>query len=261
MSQWIEVRGPPARGAPPLLLSKLRPDRTLQPVSSTLVSVVIPVLDERGEIERSLASTVAPGVERIVVDGGSADGTPRLAASLGAERVIEAPRGRARQMQAGALEARGSVVLFLHADTRLEPGWLEELGGCMGDPGVSGGAFRLAFESGRPVYRMLEAGVALRCRALRLPYGDQGLFVRRELLEAAGGVPHTPIFEDLDLVQRVRRGGRLALLRSRAWTSARRYESNGVVRQVARNAVGLAAWRLDVDRERVAAWYRARPTR
>jgi hypothetical protein len=152
-------------------------------------------------------------------------------------------------------------VLFLHADTRLDPGWERSLRCALRDPRVGGGAFRLAFESPRSAYRVIEAGVALRCRLLRLPYGDQGLFARRELLLEAGGVPPAPIFEDLDLVARIRRLGRLALLRERAWTSPRRYEQNGVLRTVVRNNVALSAYLLGLDRERVARWYRGQVRR
>ena len=225
------------------------------------MSVVIPALDEQSQIERALSSTRLPRVERIVVDGGSTDGTSETARFLRAEKVIHALPGRAAQMDAGLREARGEIVLFLHADTRLEAAWLSQLAEAMTDPATAGGAFRLGFDRAGWIYRLLEAGVWLRCRMLRLPYGDQGLFVRRKLLLEGGGVPRTPIFEDLDLVERIRAAGRLVLLPARAWTSTRRYECNGLVRQLARNLLGLGAYLLRLDRDRVAAWYRARPAR
>ncbi len=225
------------------------------------MSVVIPALDEKATLVRALESTKLEGVERIVVDGGSTDGTAEAARGLGAERVLGSAPGRARQMDAGYREARGDAVLFLHADTRLDAGWAEALTRALGDPRVAGGAFRLRFDSPRRIYRVIEAGVRLRARLAGLPFGDQGLFVRRALLDESGGIPAVPIFEDLDLVRGIRRAGRLALLPQRAWTSPRRYERNGPLRQVLRNTLALAAWGLGLDRERVARWYRGRPGR
>ncbi len=225
------------------------------------ISVVIPVLDEAPALPRALDSTRAEGVERVVVDGGSRDGTPERATALGAERVISAARGRALQLEAGWRAASAPHLLFLHADSRLEPGWRDALLEALADPRVAGGAFRLAFEARSPIYRVLEAGVRLRCRVGGHPYGDQGIFARRAVLERAGGIAPTPIFEDLDLVRAIRSQGRLALLPLRVWTSARRYQRNGVLRTVLRNNAALLAYWARADREVVAAWYRGRPRR
>ncbi len=225
------------------------------------VSVVIPALDERDSIARALDSTRLPGVERIVVDGGSSDGTAELARSLGAEKVIQSARGRARQLDVGYRESKAGVIVFLHADTRLDPGWLEAIRASLDDAAVAGGAFRLGFDSRRWIYRLAEWLVSLRSRLALLPFGDQALFIRRELIDAQGGIRAVPIFEDLDLVRLIRKSGRLALLRESAWTSARRYERNGVLRQTLRNQVALLAWGLGLDRERVASWYWRRPAR
>jgi rSAM/selenodomain-associated transferase 2 len=230
-------------------------------VSARTLSVVIPVLEERDAIESVLAATKAPCVERIVVDGGSSDGTAERALLLGAERVVSSPRGRALQLQAGYEVAHGDAILFHHADTRLEAGWDRAVRGALEDPRVAGGAFRLRFDSPRPLYRWMEEGVRLRCLLGRLPYGDQALFARRAVLDAAGGIAPVPIFEDLDLVLTIRRAGRLALLPVGAWTSPRRYERNGPVSTVLRNNVALMAWLLDLDRAAVATWYRRRPRR
>ncbi|HTO08146.1 MAG TPA: TIGR04283 family arsenosugar biosynthesis glycosyltransferase [Myxococcota bacterium] len=220
---------------------------------------MIPTLNEQTRIEGALASAAAPGVERIVVDGGSTDGTAELARRAGAERVIESPPGRARQMDAGWRAARGAAVLFLHADTRLAAGWQAALEGALADPGVAGGAFELRFEGPGLALRVLEWGARARARLGGLPYGDQALFVRRRLLEAAGGIAPVPIFEDLDLVRTIQRNGRLALLPVWVLTSARRYQRNGVLRQWLRNQVALTGYLLRLPRESVAAWYRGRP--
>lgn len=231
-------------------------------MSVAVISVVIPALNERPRLEGALRSAHAPGVERIVVDGGSSDGTAQLARRLGAERVLVAERGRARQMDAGYRAARGEAILFLHADTRLEAGWADALRSALEQPGVSGGAFLLRFDDseGR-IYRVIERGARLRSRLARLPYGDQAIFARREVLERLGGIPHAPIFEDLDLVRAIRRSGRLVLLPLAARTSARRYERAGPLRAMLRNWLALGAYLLNVDRERVAGWYGRRPDR
>jgi rSAM/selenodomain-associated transferase 2 len=224
-----------------------------------MISVIIPTLNEQTQIERALACTRLPGVERIVVDANSSDGTPQTARFLRAEKVIQALPGRAHQMDAGYREASGAVVLFLHADTRLEPGWSEAVLAALGDPGVAGGAFRLRFEAPGWRYRLLERGVELRSRLGGLPYGDQALFVRRRVLEQAGWISPVPIFEDLDVVQAIKRAGRLVLLRECVHTSARRYARNGWLRQILRNNTALAGYLLDLERDRIARWYRRRP--
>jgi rSAM/selenodomain-associated transferase 2 len=223
------------------------------------ISVVIPTLDEQSRIAHALACTALPGVERIVVDGGSTDGTPETARLLRAERVIASLPGRAQQMDAGYREARGEVVVFLHADTRLEPGWREALERALADPATAGGAFRLRFDERSVGLRLVEWGVWLRSRLGGLPYGDQALFVRKRFLDASGGVAPVPIFEDLDLVRLIKRSGRLALLPICVRTSARRYQRNGALRQVLRNQAALASYFLHLPRARVAAWYRRRP--
>lgn len=220
------------------------------------ISVVIPTLDEQEAIASALACTLEEGVERVVVDGGSADGTRERAQALGAERVLHSPPGRALQMDAGWRASSGSIVLFLHADTRLEPGWAAAVRRLLERDSVAGGAFRLQFDSDRAVYRVLERGVALRCRLSGPPYGDQALFARREVLEKSGGFGPVPMFEDLDLVRAIRAAGRLVVLPLRASTSTRRYDRRGPLRTVARNLAAIGAYLLSIDRERVARWYR-----
>ena len=225
------------------------------------LSVIIPALNEQANLPALLSATRAPGVERIVVDGGSRDESVAIAHRHGAEKVLVSAPGRARQMDAGYRVARGDALLFLHADTRLEGGWDDAVRKALADPQVMGGAFRLRFDSRRPALRVVEWGAQLRCRLGGLPYGDQGLFVRRSLLEDLGGIAAVPIFEDLDLARAIRRAGRLALLREPALTSPRRYERHGVARVMLRNWLALLAWLLDLDRGRVARWYHGRPGR
>lgn len=219
------------------------------------LSVVIPALDEACRIAGAVASATGEGVEVIVVDGGSRDATPVHAAEAGAT-VIETGPGRARQLGIGAEKARGDVVLFLHADSRLPAGWDAAVRCALADPAAVGGAFGLRFDVLRPALRVIEWGVALRVKLLGLPYGDQAIFARRAVLEEIGGVPDTPVMEDLDLVRALRRRGRLVQLPLAVTTSARRYLEGGVWRTAGRNLLAAAAWLLGLDRRRVAAWYR-----
>ena len=219
------------------------------------LSVVIPALDEGERIEAALASATAPGVEVLVVDGGSRDDTVARARRAGA-RVLEAPPGRARQLDAGARAALGDVLLFLHADTVLPSQYQIAVARALEDPAVAGGAFRFRFDRRSLGLRIVEWGARLRVALFQLPYGDQALFLRRCVLEALGGVPQVPIMEDLDLARAIRREGRLVALAFPATTSARRYEAHGALRTMLRNWIAAAAWALGADRARVAAWYR-----
>jgi len=158
-------------------------------------------------------------------------------------------------MEAGRRASDADVVLFLHADTHLPPGWEAAVGSALADPQVVGGAFALRFDSRSLGLRIVEWGAWLRAALFGLPYGDQAVFARRAALEAIGGIPAAPILEDLDLVRALRRRGRLARIALPVTTSARRYQRRGVARTWWRNALALAGWRLGVDRERLAAWY------
>lgn len=216
------------------------------------ISVVIPTLDEAERIAGAVGSAVAPGVEVVVVDGGSRDGTVRLARDAGA-RVLAGERGRARQLRLGSEASTGEAVLFLHADTRLPPGWPGCVARALSDPDCAGGAFRLRFAERGLRERGIEWGVRLRVALFGLPYGDQALFVRRSVLEQMGGLPIVAVMEDLDLVRAIKRAGRLRIVEASATTSARRYARAGALRTVWRHQTALLGWWLGWDRERLAA--------
>ncbi|MFP6655194.1 MAG: TIGR04283 family arsenosugar biosynthesis glycosyltransferase [Myxococcota bacterium] len=215
------------------------------------ISVVIPALDEAASIVRSIESVRGPGVEVIVVDGGSRDQTRRLARDAGA-RVLVSPRGRARQLWFGCQKSSGSTLLLLHADTELESGWDEAVREALSDPVCAGGAFAFRIATRGTRERLIERGVALRVALFKLPYGDQALFVRRSVLEAMGGIPIVPMMEDLDLVRAMKRAGRLQMLTLAATTSSRRYARNGTLRTVLHHQLALLGWWLNWDRSRLA---------
>ncbi len=220
------------------------------------IAVVIPALNEEERIASAVALALATGfgIEVLVVDGGSQDSTCERAREAGAQ-VIACEPGRARQLQAGVLATDTPVILFLHADTRLPENAADAIREALEDESVVGGAFGFAFAEPGIALRIVEWGVRVRLRWARLPYGDQGLFVRRTALDAAGGVPQVALMEDLDLVQNLKRQGRLALLADPATTSARRYQADGIVFSVLRNFLAVTARALGVNRARIATWY------
>jgi rSAM/selenodomain-associated transferase 2 len=220
------------------------------------VSVVIPVLDEEARIGVRLAELAAAGFRGVVVaDGGSRDRTREIARAAGA-RVLATPRGRGLQQNAGAHAASGDVLVFLHADASLPADAAAWIARALADPGVVGGAFRLhtVADAGRnwlgPFLRIAD----IRSHLTRLPYGDQALFVRRDAFERVGGFPDEPLMEDVALVRRLRRLGRLVTVPAYVRVSGRRFLQHPI-------AGTLAMWtfpslhRLGVPPRVLARWY------
>ena len=223
----------------------------------TLISIIIPTVDEGDIIGDTLAAaTGVAGVEIIVVDGGSRDQTREIAAARGAARVISSPRGRAVQMNKGAAAARGEILLFLHADCLLPEGFVDHIRSSLAARHTAAGAFRLAIETPGLSMRILEQLVYWRSNYLQLVYGDQGLFMTAGMFHAAGGFPELPIMEDFEFVRRLRRHGRITVLPQEMTTSARRWQRLGLIRTTTTNQLIIAAYLLGVDPERLARWYR-----
>ena len=216
------------------------------------LSVVIPTLNAAEHLP-ACVEALGEVDELVVVDGGSVDGTVALAAALGAQ-VVNATRGRGAQLSAGAAAATSDWLLFLHADTRLGPGWRDAARRHMDErPGEAAFfAFRLADPAWQA--RVIELGVRLRTEALALPYGDQGLLVSRRLYEQVGGFSALPLMEDVDLIRRLGRK-RLRQLPIPAVTSAERWQRDGWWRRSARNLSCLALYALGASPERIARRY------
>jgi hypothetical protein len=223
--------------------------------ASTL-AVIIPTLNEAANLRDTLERVTREQPEEVLVaDGGSTDGTLEIARQCGA-RVLQTPCGRARQMNAAAAAATAELLLFLHADTWPPEGYAKIIRARLSRATVAAGAFRFALREPVPARRFLEGLVAARCRWLRNPFGDQGLFVRRPLFEAIGGFADWPILEDLDVIQRLRRHGAIALASERALTSSRRWLQHGVWQTFAVNQLVVLGYHGGVSRERLARFYR-----
>ena len=196
------------------------------------ISVIVPALDEAPRIAAALAPALAQAAQCIVVDGGSRDGTEQAAASAGATRVLRTGRGRALQMNAGAHEADGEVLLFLHADTRLPAGWAEAVRRSLAD-GREWGRFDVELDSASPLVRLVGRAMNLRSRLTGICTGDQAIFVTRAAWDRAGGYPEIPLMEDIELSARLRRlAGRPACLPERVSVSARRWHARGPLRTI-----------------------------
>ena len=228
-----------------------------------MLSVIIPTLNAEQGLAATLTALVPAAVdglvrEVIIVDGGSGDRTMHIADDAGAT-LLRSESGRGRQMNAGAGRARHEWLLFLHADTVLEAGWEREIATLIervdtGTRPLTAAAFRFALDDVGFKPRVLECLVALRCLALRLPYGDQGLLISRRLYEQVGGYRAMPLMEDVDLVRRLGRG-RMVLLRSRAITSAVRYRRDGYASRALRNFACLMLFYLRVPAARIVRIY------
>ncbi len=221
-----------------------------------MLSIVIPTLNAARPLRATLAALAdeAGGADIVVADGGSGDETGAVAAEMGA-RVVTAPRGRGSQLSAGAAAARGDWLLFLHADTRLAPGWRAVVDGFAREANAGrAAAFRLRLDDADLRARRIERWAAWRCRRFGLAYGDQGLLIARRLYDDAGGYRPLALMEDVSLIRRIGRR-RLVMLDHAATTSAERYRRDGWLARPARNLALLALYFLGVPPAWLARLY------
>jgi rSAM/selenodomain-associated transferase 2/rSAM/selenodomain-associated transferase 1 len=251
--------------------------------ASPLVSVIVPVLGDTASLRRALdavfgtlqgpagqavpagsrhaSPTASDAAPEVIVSGvpGEVEALAEMCRMYPGARAVESPPGRSRQMNAGARHATGRWLLFLHADSRLHPGWLTEIARADAMPGCSFGCFRFALDDASRAARIVEFGVRQRVRLARLPYGDQGIFVRRAVFDRIGGYADLPIMEDVDLVDRLHRTGRLLASDIPVITSARRWHRDGWFRRSATNAALIAFYRAGASPQWLARVYARRP--
>ena len=221
-----------------------------------LVTVVTPVLGDADAARTLLRQIPAtPDVDIIVVDGGADPEIESVVTAHGRAMLRRTTPGRALQMNAGAAGAAGEWLLFLHADSALPPGWLQAVAD-LGDA-VAGGWFRFALDDAAWQARVIEQLVAWRVRHLRLPYGDQGLFVRRSVFQRLGGFRELPLLEDVEFVRRLVRAGRVVELPLALRTSSRRWRRDGWFRRSTKNMAIVGLYLAGVPPARLARWYRS----
>jgi rSAM/selenodomain-associated transferase 2 len=253
-------------------------------------SIIIPVVNEEGVInsiiEHLSALPGAASVEIIVVDGdrsGKTIGAVRngnfymqippipplpkggwgdLHASLRPPAGMDikttiSEKGRGNQMNSGATLAEGDIIVFLHADTRLPADAFALMDAALRDQTRMAGAFDLAIDSGRPIYRLIAKIASLRSRLTRVPYGDQAHFYRRVYFNEIGGFSNIPLMEDVEIMGRIKkRGGRIAIINRCVTTSARRWEKEGILRCTLRNWLLISLYFAGVSPERLSRFYK-----
>lgn len=221
------------------------------------ISIIIPTFNEAKTIARCLDQfNLIPGAEEIiVVDGGSTDATQDIVRKYEQVTLLKSEKGRAIQMNKGALKASGDVVLFLHADTFLPLDALKSISEVFEDERVIGGFFRFRFDSGRWIYRLFIPWLDLPFRWLKLTFGDRAIFVSQKAIQATGGYAPIPILEDLDLCRRLKKFGKLVALPGSVITSARRFEKAPVKTTLLAAAI-LIGFIIGISPEHLGKFYK-----
>jgi rSAM/selenodomain-associated transferase 2 len=222
------------------------------------LSVIIPTLNEETHLRRTLQSVLTEEVEVIVVDGGSQDRTCQIAEEMGAV-VLHSPPGRSAQMNMGATHACGDILFFVHADTLLPENYGSEVQRILARSDVVLGAFSLRLVGKQRGLGLISWGANLRTKWFGLPYGDQGLFLSREMFTAVGGYPQTPIMEDFRLVQSLGKRGRFCLSPQVVKSSGRRWDKRGLLYPTLINQLIIFGFLLGLSPHRLAKIYGVRP--
>ncbi|UCD31261.1 MAG: TIGR04283 family arsenosugar biosynthesis glycosyltransferase [Desulfobacterales bacterium] len=221
----------------------------------TRISIIIPAKNEADNLKQTLVNIDSTdGKEVILADGGSMDGTVHLAKCLGLKIVNSSPP-KSKQMNEGALRASGDILLFLHADTRLPENFDNHVRQCFKQPDVVAGAFELGINANKPVFRLIERLANWRSHRLKLPYGDQAIFVLSDIFHQLDGFPDIPIMEDFKLIKQLRRIGEVITLPFPVITSSRRWENLGILRTTLINQIVIAMYYARVPPNLIARWY------
>lgn len=225
-----------------------------------LISIIIPVFDESQIINATLAHlaelTFVDSFEIIVVDGHPSGSTISVITRSSVTKII-ADKGRGSQMNAGAAAAAGNVLLFLHADTRLNHDALDQIMLAFKYHDMVGGAFDLEIASSQKIFRLIERAASVRSRLTRMPYGDQAIFLKKRFFDQIGGFKDIPVMEDVELMQRVKKTGKkIKFIPRKVRTAARRWEKEGVLYCTLRNWMLIALYMFGVSPEKLKTWYR-----
>ena len=199
-----------------------------------MLSIIIPVFNEADNVRRLLRDLPekCPGAEVIVVDGGSTDGSREVMEQFPFARLVVSRQGRARQMNAGAREARGEIFLFLHADTILPDGASRAIEASLVESHIVAGWFDVRLDSPRPIFQAITFFMNLRSRLTSIVTGDQALFVRKQIFGEMDGYPEIALMEDVEFTKRLKRMGSLASLPLAVTTSVRKWERDGILRTI-----------------------------
>lgn len=220
-----------------------------------MISVIIPVLNEAEILDISLSrlQTELEEHELIIVDGGSTDTSVEIAREFG--NVINSEKGRAKQLNTGAAAATGDILIFLHADVRLERGAIAAVETALSS-GYVGGGFLQKIDGSSILYRIIERVADMRGKYLKVFYGDSGIFVTRSGFKQIGGFPEVPIMEEMGFSKSMRKLGKTTMVKPRIHISARRWERGGIVRTTLINWSITFLFILGFSLERLAKLYR-----
>ncbi len=221
-----------------------------------MISVVIPTLDEERYIAETISSVKkAADIEVIVADGGSSDRTPEIAEQY-ADKLVISEKGRGAQMNAGAANAEGESLLFLHGDTVLPENWDELVKDVLKKSADTLGAFRLAVKEKTIALNIMIFSANIRARIFSLPYGDQALFLSRTLFDSIDGFKEIPLMEDIEMVRMVKKIGKIKILNEPVVTSSRRWKKEGCFYSIARNQIFLFLYLIGIPAERLSRLYK-----
>lgn len=223
-------------------------------------SIIIPVLHEAERINQMIehidSQNRGNSYEIVIVDGAPERDTLSAIRIKADVRTITSEKGRAKQMNAGASIAKGDILVFLHADTLLPDGGLEEIDHALKDQEYIGGAFDLGIDSDRAIFKIISKLASLRSRLTRIPFGDQAIFIRREYFHRVKGYPDIPLMEDVELMRRIKRqGDKIYIIPDRVVTSPRRWREEGIIYTTLRNWVILLLYIMGISPFKLQRFY------